>query len=147
MRTNAFIQQATEARAYLMRETGLDELDYQLLILESGCQFLEHAVTTTKPKYEALAVKQRRQLMDLGFFNFWQHQVMAHEIATRSRWENSDLWVYQPMEDKRRDFVQRALTMYALDKTWAAFDRWLKQLERRKVRIAIPEIPPSELFS
>lgn len=140
---NAFIRNAEQARASLKVQTGMDELDYQLMILESGCRFLEESVRPLDDQSEALAAEQRYHLMGLGFFDFYQQRIMVMEIDLVRRWSNDELMPMQTKQYRRKALLDQALTLHVLDVTWQAYDTWLKNLERKNTNIYIPELSTS----
>lgn len=128
MSRNAFAERAERARATLKRETGMDDLDYHLAILDGGCTYLERLVEPG-PLNPQLKDLYRDHLTNLGFWEFYVYLFAHLEIGMVEDWSRSSaVELLQPAEWKRRRFLDRVAQLP--DNTQAAvlLDVWLKGL-------------------
>lgn len=124
---NALVRKSNEARATLMRECGLSELDYQLLILETGCRILEKAAPTGPLVTEEMARATREQLADLGFWTWLEYEFRKMEVALVEEWgrENA-VALLQPAAHKLHLLTEQTVGLSIYQHTWNSYEHWLQ---------------------
>lgn len=129
---NRLLMESEAARAELKRATRMDELDYQLLILESGCQFLEFIV---RPGYlsDEDCRKYREHLGAVGFWDWFVYRFRCMEVEVAKRWATSEpLVAIQPPEYKRQRLIEEAQGIHIYRHHMDSFEVWLKLLEDKR---------------
>jgi hypothetical protein len=122
---NRLLKESTRARLCLMRETGMDEMDYNLLILHTGCRFLERAVEPTEKVHEATAREYRYHIMRSGYWDWFEYVFRAMEVRTWKEWAHVNaVMLLQPEEYKRKHLLESCTGLTLYDATWASFDAW-----------------------
>lgn len=127
---NALIQKSNEARAQLLALTGLDELDYHLLILESGCQCLDELVRPVGTLDKEICELYREHLGRIGWWTWYEYAFRAFEVRLAAEWTGPESLV--PHQDKawcRAEFLKEAYTLRHTGHYAHAFDAWLKMKE------------------
>lgn len=126
---NSFIELSQQSRAVVMRETGMDELDYHLAILEAGCHYLDEL---TKPKQGSSAdlVKlYQEHLTKLGFWLFFEKLVRHLEIAVADQWTREDgLERLQDNAWRRKRWLAELKCLPWKVEATNQLELWLKQL-------------------
>lgn len=123
---NKFVRLSNEARATLMRECGLTELDYQLLILEAGCRVLEKAAPTGPLITEEMARTTREQLADLGFWTWFEWQFRQMEVKLVDEWSRENaVALLQPSAWKQSFLVEQTVGLSIYDHVWRSYEEWL----------------------
>lgn len=131
---NKFVERALTARATLKRECGLDELDYQLLILEAGCRFLEDAVRSNELVSEQTARAYREHLMAQGFWDWFLYRFCGMETELVERWSRKDaVMLLQDTEYKREHLIEATVGLRIYDHHWTAFDTWLSTVPKQLI--------------
>jgi hypothetical protein len=137
---NALITRSNEARAQLMAATGLDDLEYNLLILESGCQCLDDLVRPVGTLSKETCELYRHHLSDIGWWTWYEYTFRAFEIRLNTEWNAPASPV--PQQDAqwcRRRFLDEAYTLRHTAYYDRAFDTWLKLIEEGgKLKLTIP---------
>lgn len=131
MKRNAFIELAENSRLVLMRETGMDELDYQLMILEGGCSFLDEMV---RPKGASWPVPElcnlyREHLTSIGYWSFYEFLFRHLEIGMAEQWTNAQGVDHLQSAEWKRDRLIREVNALPWNPMASnQMDLWLKQL-------------------
>lgn len=137
---NALIQKSNEARDQLLALTGLDELDYHLLILESGCQCLDELVRPVGTLDKETCELYREHLGRIGWWTWYEYTFRAYEVRLAAEWTGPESLV--PHQDKawcRAEFLKEAYTLRHTSHYAHAFDAWLKMKEEGgKLKMNIP---------
>ena len=138
---NALIKLSDEARAQLLRATGLDELEYQLLILESGCQHLDELVRPVGTISRETCELYREHLCTIGWWTWYEHTFRAFEVRLASEWFGPESLVpFQSDQWRRERLLAEAYSLRHTQQYLRAFDVWLKLLEDKRV-LVIPARP------
>lgn len=130
---NAWLAKANAARATLMRETGMDDLDYQLSILEGGCFFLDQ-LCRSENAHPMIAQLYREHLTKLRFWTFYEHAFRTMEIDLVEEWAHRDaLALIQPPEWKRKRLLDTIKALPWNDRANHQVEVWLKNLGDARV--------------
>lgn len=130
---NALLRRSNEARARLMRECNLDELDYQLLLLDAGCRVLERATPVEQDGSEVEARTRRELLAELGFWTWFEYEFRKMEVNLVEEWTRENaVALLQPTEVKREMLVEQTVGLSIYDHIWASYDHWLATTSPRK---------------
>lgn len=130
---NALLRRSNEARARLMRECGLDELDYQLLLLDAGCRVLEKATPVGSGESELCANADREILAERGFWSWFEYEFRKMEVRLVEEWTRANaIALLQPTEVKRDMLVEQTVGLSIYTNTWESFDFWLSTTSPRK---------------
>lgn len=131
---NQLLERAKAARITLKRECVMDELDYQLLILEAGCRFLEDAVRSNELVDEHRARAYREHLMAHGFWDWFILQFCTMEVQLVERWSCANaVDLLQPAEYKRHLLLEASIGLRIYDHHWRAFDAWLGTIPKQLI--------------
>ncbi len=130
---NRLVIESEAARAELKKATRMDELDYQLLILESGCRFLEHIVRPNEFLNEQDARAYREHLGAVGFWEWFVYRFRCMELEVAKQWAGPEsLVAIQPAEYKRQRLIEEAEGILFYRKHLDSFEVWLKLLEDKR---------------
>ena len=141
---NALITRSNEARAQLMAATGMDELDYHLLILESGCQVLDELVRPVGTISKAACDAYRDHLGAIGWWNFYEYAFRALEIRLAAEWTGPESLVpHQPAEWCRKTLMMEAYSFRYTAQFGRALDAWLSGVESR-LALHLPAVQPQQ---
>lgn len=133
---NILLAKAEIAREFIQRQCELDELAYQLLILETGCQFLEKIIQPGPHITEADVRGYREYLGSCGFWDWYVYRFHTMEVEVAERWATKEpLVTIQSIEYKRDRFTQEVQGIRIHDRHLASFDLWLKQLGERRWQV------------
>ena len=136
---NALIQRSNEARAAIQAATGMDELDYHLMILESGCQCLDALVQPVGTISKEACIQYRAHLGAIGWWTWYEMQWRAFEVRTAVEWTGPEgLVPHQPAEWKRKRLLNEAYTLRYTAHYARAFDLWMKMVEDKRVLVLPP---------
>lgn len=143
---NSFIALAELSRTTVMRETGMDELDYHLAILEAGCHYLDELVkprgTTSAPE---LSILYREHLTKIGYWNFFEKLVCHLEIAVADHWKGDALIAMQPEQWKRKRWLAELKCLPWKMEATNQLELWLKQLgPKRTLVLPVTESKPQQ---
>lgn len=135
---NALIKLSNEARAQLMQATGMDELEYNLLILESGCQCLDELVRPVGTISKEACDLYRSHLGTIGWWTWYEHTFRAFEVRLAAEWFGPEsLEKHQCAEWLRKRLLDEAYSLRYTAQYQRSFDAWMKLVEEKKVlRIA-----------
>lgn len=137
---NALITRSNEARAQLRQATGMDELDYHLLILESGCQCLDNLVRPVGTISKEACELYRDHLGAIGWWTWYEHTFRAMEIRLAAEWfAPESLATHQPAKWWRKRMLEEAYTLRHTAHYARAFDAWMKLVEERRV-LTLPPV-------
>ncbi len=131
---NALIKLSNEARVQLQRAAGMDDLEYHLLILESGCQCLDDLVRPVGTISQDARDMYRNHLGAIGWWTWYEHTFRAFEIRLASEWFGPESLV--PLQDKawcRKGLIAEARTLRYTAHYQRAFDTWMKLVEDKRV--------------
>jgi hypothetical protein len=129
-RKNAFVLRSDQARSYLMKWTGMDELDYQLAILEGGCWYLEQLVHPISVVSEELVREYREHLTALGYWSFYEWVFRSLEVRLVNAWSATDaLELLQPQPWCRARLLEEVKGLPWSPEAARQLDTWLKVLE------------------
>lgn len=137
---NALITKSNEARAQLMAFTGLDELEYNLLILESGCQCLDELVRPVGTLSQETCDLYRQHLGTIGWWTWFEYTFRAFEVRLAAEWTGPESLVpNQARTWCRKTFLDEAYTLRYTARYTHSFDTWLKLVEEGgKLKMHIP---------
>ena len=131
---NLLLAKAEVAREFLQRQCELDDLAYQLLVLETGCQFLEHIVQPGHGLTAEDVRLYREHLGTCGFWDWYVYRFRTMEVEVTERWATKEpLVTIQSIGYKRDRFIQEAEGIRIYDRHLASFDQWLKLLGDRRL--------------
>lgn len=139
---NQLMRMSTEARAQLQEATGLDDLDYNLLLLETGCACLE---TLVRPVNVAVSQEAsdayREHMAHMGWWSWFEMQWRQWEIRMAAEWFGPESLVpHQDNAWRRERLLAEAASMHRTERYWRAFDVWVKLLEEGgALRITLPK--------
>lgn len=134
---NAMILRSEQARFFLMKWTGMDELDYQLAILEGGCTYLEQITAPTAVISEELMREYRAHLTAMGFWSFYEYIFRLLEIAVLEEWSRPDaLELLQPQPWIRARWLEHIKGMPWMKCASDEMDIWLKNAQPARPRKA-----------
>lgn len=127
---NALITRSEEARAHLMRTTGMDDLTYQLMILEAGCTCLDELMSEAGAKASDEAREAYREhIQRIGYWTFFELQWRAFEVRLEAEWYGPESIVPLQSNAWRRERITcEAQTMHRTQQFWNAFELWLTKL-------------------
>lgn len=138
---NALIKLSEEARAQLQQATAMPDLDYHLLVLETGCQCLDDLVRPVGTVSQDAREKYRDHLSAIGWWSWYEMQWRSMEIRVAAEWYGPESMVPQQTDAWRRErLLTEARTMRYTYHYARAFDTWMKLLEDKKALI-LPAIP------
>lgn len=130
-RSNSFVDLAKRSRTVLMKETGMDDLDYHLTVLEGGTLYLDQVVKPGKEGSEELVALYKEHLTNIGFWNFYSFLFSHLEIALAQRWtKEGAIEAYQTAAWKRGEFIKEVQGLPWQKEANAQFDTWLKAMGR-----------------
>ncbi len=135
---NALIKLSNEARAQLQATTGMEDLEYHLLILESGCQCLDDLVRPVGTISKEACALYRNHLGAIGWWTWYEHTFRAMEIRIAAEWFGPESVV--PMQDdkwRRKRLLSEAYSLRYTAQYQRAFDTWMKIMEDKRV-LTIP---------
>ncbi len=141
---NALIKLSDEARAQLQATTGMDELEYHLLILESGCQCLDDLVRPVGTISKEACDLYRNHLGAIGWWTWYEYTFRAMEIRIAAEWFGPESVVpLQGDQWRRKRLLEEAYSLRYTAQYQRAFDAWMKQVEKKRV-LVLPPIPEPE---
>lgn len=133
---NALIAKAEIAREFFQRQCELDDLAYQLMILETGCRFLEKVVQPGPYLTDANVRLYREHLGACGFWDWYLYRFYTMTVEVATHWATKDpVITIQSIEYKRDRFTQEAEGISIYNRHLDSFDLWLKQLGERRWKI------------
>ncbi|MCW5900464.1 MAG: hypothetical protein KIT10_14465 [Flavobacteriales bacterium] len=136
---NALIQRSNEARTGIQEATGMDDLSYQLLILESGCQCLDDLVRPVGTVSLEACSQYREHLAAIGWWTFYEMAWRAFEVRLWAEWFGPESLVpHQPNDWKREALLKEAYTLRYTAHYARAFDLWMKMVEGKSVLVIRP---------
>jgi hypothetical protein len=136
MKRNSFIALAERSRTVLMRETGMDELDYHLLILEGGSMYLEQLVKPQADSSMELVRLYREHLTEIGFWGFYEFLFRHLEIAMAEEWSREgSVDVLQSKQWKRERLIKEVNALPWKREANNQLDAWLKDLGPKRTLI------------
>jgi len=139
---NALIEKSNVARAAMQAATGMDDLSYHLMILESGCQCLDELVRPVGTISAEARIQYRYHLGAIGWWNWYEMQWRAFEVRLSAEWFGPGSLVHhQPAEWKRERLIKEAYTLRYTAQYARGFDLWMKLVEEKKV-LVIPTVQP-----
>lgn len=145
---NELIKRSNEARMGLRAQTGMDDLTYHLMILESGCTCLDNTLRPVNAAVSRRAVEEyRSHLSREGWWTWFEMFFRSFEIRIWAAWTAPDSLVpYQTDQWRREELVKQASTLFYTGHYHTGFDHFLKMLEERNaLRITLePEESPKE---
>lgn len=131
---NALIKLSNEARTQLMAATCLDELEYHLLILESGCQCLDDLVRPVGTISKEACDLYRNHLGAIGWWTWYEHTFRAFEVRLAAEWFGPEgLEKHQPPAWLRKRLLAEAYSLRYTAHYQRAFDAWMKLVEDKKL--------------
>lgn len=134
---NRLIENSNQARAYLEHVTGIDALEYDMLILNSGCEFVEAMSPATPLVTEDTARRYQMHLIDVGFFDWYLYQFRTLAVELWKRWNCADSPVaFQPKAYKRQLFLDEVAAMRIEsdhNRHLKSFDNWLVLLDAKRI--------------
>lgn len=148
MKRNSFIELAEQSRLVLMRETGMDDLDYHLMILEGGCAYLEELVQPRGASSPSPELHQlyREHLTAIGYWAFYEFLFRHLEIGVASDWmREGALEPLQTTDWKRQRLLAEVQALHTNRMANNLLDAWLKELgPKRTLRIPSKPQPAHE---
>lgn len=125
------------AHAFILDATGMDELDMNILILESGCAFAESIIEPNPLVSEATARRYQMHMYEAGFFDWYVYQFYTLEVQLWKEW-SSDMSVmsYQSKAERRRYFLEEVAGMRIYsekNRHMRSFDGWLNRIGHKRV--------------
>ena len=137
---NALIKLSNEARAQLQAAAGLDDLDYHLMILESGCQCLDDLVRPVGTRSKEARDLYRNHLEAIGWWTWYEHTFRAFEVRLAAEWFGPESVVpFQPQAWCRKHLIDEAYTLRYTPHYGRAFDTWMKLVEDKRVLVIPPQ--------
>lgn len=130
---NALIKLSNEARAQLQAATGMDELEYHLLIMESGCQCLDDLVRPVGTISKDACDLYRNHLGAIGWWTWYEHTFRAFEVRLAAEWFGPEsLERSQPQEWLLKRMLDEAYSLRYTAHYQRAFDTWMKLVEEKR---------------
>lgn len=122
----------------------MDELDYHLMILESGCQCLDDLVRPVGTISKEACDLYRNHLGAIGWWNWYEHTFRAFEVRLAAEWFGPESVVaHQPATWCRKTLLLEAYTLRHTAHYARSFDAWMKMVEDRRVMVLPPTTQPS----
>lgn len=141
---NALIQRSNEARAAIQAATSMDDLSYQLMILESGCQCLDDLVRPVDDTTKEDCVRYRDHLASIGWWTWYELVWRAFEVRLWAEWSGPEsLVALQPARWKRKRLLDEAYTLRHTRQYNASFDNWMTLVKEKKIKA----LPPLEVLN
>lgn len=138
---NALIAKSNEARAILQEATGLDDLEYHLLVLETGCTALDELVRPTGTISEDARLMYREHMVAIGWWTWYEMTWRAFEVRLAAEWTGPESLIpHQPTQWKRERLLAEAHSLHRTAQYDRAFEVWMKMIEDRRV-LTIPPAP------